>query len=53
MGKDAEDAKKHMTRKDGGHGSDIIGLKKILHGFNPHFKPFEVIDEIINDEFIF
>jgi hypothetical protein len=53
MGKDAEDAKKHMTRKDGGHGSDIRGMIKILNGFNPHFKAFTSIDEIIEEEFIF
>ena len=53
MGKDAEDAKKHISRKDGGHASDIRGMIKILNGFNPHFKPFTSIDEIVDDEFTF
>lgn len=53
LGKDAEDAKKHISRKDGNVASDMKSMFKILTGFNPGFPPFSSIDEILDHEFTF
>jgi hypothetical protein len=37
LGKDAEDAKKHISRRDGSMAADMKNMIRILSGFNPGF----------------
>jgi hypothetical protein len=53
LGKDAEDAKKHISRKDGGVANDLRNMIKILNGFNPNLPKFKNVEEIMDTDFTF
>jgi hypothetical protein len=53
LNKGAEDARKHISRKDGGVANDMKLMINLIKGFNPSFPTFTSIDEIMDTEFTF
>jgi hypothetical protein len=48
MSKDADDARKHISRKVGGAGQDMRGMMKIFKNFYPSLTDYTSIDEIMD-----
>ena len=53
MNKDAEDAKKHISNKQGGVNKDMRGMIKILNGFYPNLPAYGNVEEIMDLELTF
>lgn len=53
LGKDVEEARKHMSRKEAVDGNQIKNTFNLLRTFNPQFSSFTSIDEINDQEFTF
>ena len=53
LGKDVEEVRKHMSRKEAVDGNQIKNTINLLRTFNPQFASFTSIDEINDQEFTF
>lgn len=53
LGRDAEDARRHISRKQGAVNQDMKGMVKILNGFYPDLPPFTNVEEIMELELTF